>query len=40
MFFKFVLLEQKVAEVLLPRQEEDIVVKNIQKDCLLKQLNI
>lgn len=40
MFFKFVLLEQKAVEVLLLRQEEDIVVKNIQKDYLLKQLNI
>lgn len=40
MFFKFVLLEQKVVEVLLLRQEEDIVVKSIQKDYLLKQLNI
>ena len=40
MFFKFVLLEQKVVEVLLLRREEDIVVKSIQKDYLLKQLNI
>lgn len=40
MFFKFVLLEQKAVEVLLLRQEEDIVVKSIQKDYLLKQLNI
>ena len=40
MFFKFVLLEQKAVEVLLLRREEDIVVKSIQKDYLLKQLNI
>ena len=40
MFFKFVLLEQKAVEVPLLRREEDIVVKSIQKDYLLKQLNI